>query len=82
MQLLVEVPSNLPDAAQCTPQQFMHEAKLAMAIKLFEMKRLPSGMAALLIGMSRMQFLGELHRYGVPMIDLDENDLSQDIINA
>ena len=82
MQLLVEVPSNLPDAAQCTPQQFMHEAKLAMAIKLFEMKRLSSGMAALLIGMSRMQFLGELHRYGVPMIDLDENDLAQDIINA
>jgi len=82
MQILVEVPSNLPDAAQCTPQQFMHEAKLAMAIKLFEMKRLSSGMAALLIGMSRMQFLGELHRYGVPMIDLDENDLAQDIINA
>ena len=82
MQLLVEVPSNLPDAAQCTPQQFMHEAKLAMAIKLFEMKRLSSGMAALLIGMTRVQFLGELHRYDVPMIDLDENELAQDIANA
>lgn len=82
MQLLVDVPSNLPDAAQCTPQQFMYEAKLAMAIKLFEMKRLSSGMAALLIGMSRVQFLGELHRYSVPMIDLDENELAQDIANA
>jgi predicted HTH domain antitoxin len=82
MQLLVEVPSNMPDAAQCTPQQFMHEAKLAMAIKLFEMKRLSSGMAALLIGMTRMQFLGELHRYGVSMIDLDADELVQDIVNA
>ena len=82
MQLLVEVPSNLPDAAQCTPQQFMHEAKLAMAIKLFEMKRLSSGMAASLIGMTRVQFLGELHRNDVPMIDLDENELAQDIANA
>ena len=82
MQLLVEVPSNLPDAAQCTPQQFMHEAKLAMAIKLFELKRLSSGMAASLIGMTRVQFLGELHRYDVPMIDLDENELAQDIANA
>lgn len=82
MQLLVEVPSNLPDAAQCTPQQFMHEAKLAMAIKLFEMKRLSSGMAASLIGMTRVQFLGELHRYDVSMIDLDENELAQDIANA
>ena len=82
MQLLLEVPSNLPDAAQCTPQQFMQEAKLAMAIKLYEMKRLSSGMAATLVGMSRLQFLGELHRYGVPVIDLDESELADDITNA
>ena len=82
MQILVEVPANLPDAAQCTPQQFMHEAKLAMAIKLYEMKRLSSGMAASLVEMSRVQFLGELHRYGVAVIDLENDELSQDIINA
>jgi len=82
MQLVVEVPGNLPDAVQCTPQQFVREAKLAMAIKLFEMKRLSSGMAAMLIGISRIEFLGELHRYGVPMIDLDQNELAQDISNA
>jgi len=82
MQILVEVPTNLPDAAQCTPQQFMQEAKLAMAIKLYEMKRLPSGMAALLVGMSRVQFLGELHLYGVPVIDLDETELAEDFNNA
>jgi len=28
MQLLVELPGNLPDAAHCTPQQFIKEAKL------------------------------------------------------
>jgi predicted HTH domain antitoxin len=82
MQLLVEVPTNLPDAAQCTPQQFMHEAKLAMAIKLYEMKRLSSGMAASLVGMSRVQFLGKLHLYGVPVIDLDETELAEDFTNA
>ena len=52
MQILVEVPSSLPDAIQCTPQQFAQEAKFAMAIKLFEMKRLSSGMAASLAGMT------------------------------
>jgi predicted HTH domain antitoxin len=82
MQLLLDVPGNVPDAAQCTPQQFITEAKLAMAIKLFEMKRLSSGMAATLIGMSRVEFLAELHRYGVPMIDLDQNELAQDVSNA
>ena len=82
MQLLLEVPSNLPDAAHCTPQEFLREAKLAMAVKLFEMKRLSSGMAASLIGMSRVAFLAELHRYGVAMIDLDQDDLAQDLANA
>ena len=56
MQLVLEVPSNLPDAAHCTPQEFLHEAKLAMAVKLFEMRRLSSGMAASLIGMGRVEF--------------------------
>jgi predicted HTH domain antitoxin len=60
----------------------MQDAKLAIAIKLYEMKRLPSGMAAMLIGITRVQFLGELHRFGVPMIDLDESELAQDILNA
>ena len=53
-----------------------------MAVKLFEMKRLSSGMAASLIGMSRVQFLSELHRFNVPMIDLDEHELAQDLLNA
>ena len=82
MQILVEVPAHMPDAAHCSPQQFMQDAKLAMAVKLFEMKRLSSGMAASLIGMSRVQFLSELHRFNVPMIDLDEHELAQDLMNA
>ena len=82
MQILVEVPASLPDAIQCTPQQFMLEAKLAMGIKLYEMKRLSSGMAASLVGIGRVQFLGELHRYGVAVIDLDDEELVEDVNNA
>ncbi|MBS3963502.1 MAG: UPF0175 family protein [Methylomonas sp.] len=82
MQIVVEIPSNLPDAAQCTRQQFLQEAKLGMAIKLYEMERLSSGMAASLIGMTRLEFLSELHRYRVPIIDLDENELMEDFNNA
>ena len=51
MQIIVEVPGKLPDAVHCTPQQFEQEAKMAMAVKLYEMKRLSSGMAASLVGM-------------------------------
>jgi len=82
MQILVEVPPNLPDATQRSPREFAQEAKMAMASKLYEMKRLSSGMAAALVGMGRVQFLGELHRYGVPIIDLTDSDLETDIANA
>ena len=46
------------------------------------MKRLSSGMAAALVGISRVQFLAELGRYGVPVIDLSVADLESDVANA
>lgn len=82
MQIVVEVPSSLPDALQRTPQEFAQEARMAMAVKLYEMKRLSSGMAANLAGVGRVAFLGELYRYGVPVIDLSEDELLSDVANA
>ncbi len=63
-------------------KQFELEATWAMAVKLFEMKRISSGMAAALIGIDRVSFLLNLHRYGVPMIDLSEAELLADLENA
>lgn len=47
-----------------------------------EIKRLSSGMAAALAGMSRTVFLLTLHRYGVAMLDLDDPELQSDLANA
>lgn len=55
---------------------------MAMAVKLFEMKRLSSGMAASLLGMDRVVFLLSLHRYSVAAIDLTEEKLTDDFKNA
>ena len=46
----VEYPAHFSDALQTTPTAFAQEARMAMAVKLFEMKRLSSGMAAQLAG--------------------------------
>jgi len=77
-QLTISYPETLPDAVGSTQAQFELEAKWAMAVKLFEMKRLSSGMAAALIGVDRVTFLLKLADYGVPMIDLSEADLLSD----
>jgi predicted HTH domain antitoxin len=82
MQIVVDVPANLPDALQQTQREFADDAKMAMAAKLYEMKRLSSGMAATLAGVDRVRFLSDLHRYGVAIIDLDDDELSSDILNA
>ncbi len=82
MQLIVDYPAQLPDALQQSPSQFEHEAKMAMAVKLYEMKRISSGMAAALVGMERVEFLLDLHRYGVAAIDLGEDELLADMSNA
>jgi len=82
MQIVVEIPQGLPDAVQCTPDEFSHQAKMAMAAKLYEMGKLSSGMAAQMVGIGRVEFLLQLSRFGVAMIDLDENELSADVTNA
>ncbi len=81
-QLNIQYPTNLPDVLQMTKQAFEDEAKMAMAVKLFELKRLSSGMAASLVGCSRTEFLLALHRFNVPMIDLEEEELLTDMQNA
>ena len=80
--LTIKYPQNWLDALQLTQKSFEEEAKMAMASKLYEMKRISSGMAAKLVGVSRSVFLLSLHRFGVSMIDLDEAELMADIENA
>ena len=82
LQLNIDYPETLPDAMGRTREQFEQEAKWAMAIKLFELKRLSSGQAAALVGIDRVSFLLNLDRYGVAMIDLSEEELLSDLENA
>lgn len=82
MQILLNIPPTLPDALGSSTKEFAQEALMAMAVKLYERKRLSSGMAASLVGMERIEFLGELHRYGVVTIDLGAEDLAADVQNA
>lgn len=80
--LRIDYPSSLPDALHQTPSEFEQDARFAMAVKLFEMKRVSSGQAAQLAGIDRTTFLMRLAESGVPMIDLPAEELADDIRNA
>lgn len=81
-QMKISYPDFLPDCVQKTREEFEQEAKMAMAVKLFEMKRISSGIAAQLVGMERVAFLLKLHQFGVNMIDLDQKELLAEVKNA
>lgn len=80
--IVVEYPATLPDLLQESPEEFELEAKMAMAVKLFELKRISSGIAAQMVGLDRVQFLLKLHEFGVSMINIEPDELASDIENA
>jgi len=80
--LTVTYPALLPDVLQESREQFEQEARTAMAVKLFELRRVSSGTAALLCGMDRVTFLLRLHEFGVAMIDMGSAELAEDLANA
>ncbi|MBD2164571.1 UPF0175 family protein [Calothrix membranacea FACHB-236] len=81
-EMTINYPETLPDAVGKTREEFEQESKWAMAVKLYEMKRLSSGMAAALVGVDRVTFILKLNDYGIPLIDLTEEELLSDIENA
>jgi predicted HTH domain antitoxin len=78
LQLTINYPETFPDALGKTREQFERDARWAMAVKLYELKQLSSGMAASLLGVDRVTFLLKLNDYGVAIIDHGEEDLLSD----
>ena len=79
MQLVVEYPDVLPDALRISRNEFEQEARMAMAVKLFELGRLTSGQAAELAGLDRVEFIMNLYRYGVSPIQIMPEELAEDL---
>jgi len=58
------------------------EAKMYLAIKLFEVGRLSCGQAAELAGYSKRTFMELLGKHGVAVMDYPAQELQDDIANA
>lgn len=56
-------------------EHFARDAKLASAMKLFEVGRFTSGQAAQFAGVSRKDFLLSCHQWGVNSVNWDDAEL-------
>ena len=58
------------------------ELAFLLAVKLFELRRLSIGKAAQLCGMSKLAFMDEIGRMGIPTINLDDDQILDELDNA
>lgn len=65
-----------------SPAEFEAEARLLLAVKLYELGRITTGMAARLAGLSRLAFMFSLARFELSPIGVDPKELSADFSNA
>ncbi|MCG8458388.1 MAG: UPF0175 family protein [Holophagales bacterium] len=65
-----------------SPEGFEAEARLLLAVKLYELGRLTTGRAAELAGVGRVEFMFLLGRFGLSPIGVDSEELRRDLANA
>lgn len=78
----LQVPSEVLWALQQEPDEFQQEARLALAMRLYETVRLTTGLAAKLAGVPRVNFLFLLGRYGLTPFGEKAEDLEEDLLSA
>jgi predicted HTH domain antitoxin len=80
--LTIDYGDEILQALGLSPEQFSEEARLLIAVKLYELGRISSGAAAALAGISKPLFLTKLADYQVDSFRMSEEELRQDLASA
>jgi len=73
-QITVSYPDSLAASLNLHGTDFEREMRITSVVKLYELGRLSSGVAAKALGLSRVDFLDLLARYEVPVMAFDSID--------
>ncbi len=64
-----------------SPEALEKELRFLLAVKLFELHRLSLGKAAAFCAMDKIHFMFELGRLQVPVINLDDDQMADELRN-
>jgi len=79
--LSVEYPDDLLITSGKSPQALEAELAFLLAVKLFELRRLSLGKAAAFCKMTKLKFMFELGRLQVPVINLDDDQVADELLD-
>lgn len=80
--LTIDYPPEVLWALQQEPEEFEADARLLLAVKLYEIGKLTTGLAAQLAGMPRSAFIFLLGRYGLSPFGETPEELEDDLAHA
>lgn len=80
--LSIPYPAEVLWALQQEPREFEKEARLLLAVKLYESGRLTTGLAAQIAGMPRVAFMFVLGEYGLSPFGETPEELAEDLAHA
>lgn len=81
--IAVEYPASLATTLRLSGKDFEKEIKTSSLVKLYELGKVSSGVAAKVLGLSRVDFLDLLAKYNVSVFGAANfNDLDEEIANA
>ncbi|MEW6365723.1 MAG: UPF0175 family protein [Acidobacteriota bacterium] len=80
--LQLDVPEAVLRSLKGSEEEFARELRIVAAVKLLELRKLSSGRAAQLAGLSRVEFLMSLGRYHVSPFTQSSSELDRDARNA
>lgn len=79
----IKYPESLANALKLNEKDFELEMKTSSLVKLYELGKVSSSVAAKVLGLSRISFLELLSKYNVSMFGgYDSDDINEDIKNA
>ena len=77
--LSIPYPDDLLITSGKSPQALEVELAFLLAVKLFELHRLSLGKAATCCGMDKLRFMYELGRLQIPVINLDNDQIADEL---
>ena len=78
LQVSINLPRSVFSAVRQDPISFVHEMRLAAAVKWYEMRSVSQAKAAEVAGLSRAEFLSALARFDVSPFQYDADEIVEE----